>query len=91
MILDKLETIDELILNVAKRFKKIRKAKKISQQQLALSSNVSLGSIKRFETTGEISLYSLAKLCDTLDIRYEISNLFKNIPFMSIEEVLRSE
>ena len=91
MILDNLNTIDEMLLNVAKRFKKLRKAKKMTQQQLSLTSNVSYGTIKRFETTGEISLLSLAKLCDALGIRSEISNLFKNVYYKNIDEVPDSE
>ena len=43
------ETTDEIIMDVATRFRKIRKIKKISQQELALMSNVSYGTIKRFE------------------------------------------
>lgn len=87
MILDNLDTLDEMLMHIAERFKKIRKSKKITQQQLSLTSNVSYGTIKRFETTGEISLLSLAKLCDALGIRYEISNLFKNVYYNNIDEV----
>ena len=32
---------------------------------------------------------SLAKLCETLDIKYEINNMFTKIPYNNIEEVLR--
>jgi len=91
MILDSLDTLDEMLMHVAERFKKIRKSKKITQQQLSLTSNVSYGTIKRFETTGEISLISLAKLCDALGIRYEISNLFKNVYYKNIDEVPDNE
>jgi len=91
MILDSLDTLDEMLMHVAERFKKIRKSKKITQQQLSLTSNVSYGTIKRLETTGEISLISLAKLCDALGIRYEISNLFKNVYYKNIDEVPDNE
>lgn len=87
--LDQFDTLDEMLIKLANRFKRIRKRKKISQQELAIRSNVSYGSIKRFEQTGEISLMSLAKLCDTLDIQYEINNMFTKIPYNNIEEVLR--
>ena len=83
------ETTDEIIFNLATRFKKIRKMKGYSQKQLAISSNVSYGTIKRFELTGEISLHSLAKLCVTLDITSEITNLFSNPVFSSIDEVIK--
>lgn len=87
--LDQFDTLDEMLIKLANRFKRIRKRKKISQQELAIRSNVSYGSIKRFEQTGEISLMSLAKLCDTLGIQYEINNMFTKIPYNNIEEVLR--
>lgn len=83
------ETTEEIIKNLANRLKAIRKSRKISQQELSIISNVSLGSIKRFELTGEISLYSLVKLCNALDLTYEIDNLFKEVRFNSIEEVIR--
>lgn len=83
------ETTDEIIAGVAKRFKKIRKVKKISQQELAKISNVSYGTIKRFETSGEISLHTLTKLCVALDCTNEIKSLFDNITFNDIDEVIK--
>lgn len=82
------ETTDEIIMEVAVRFRKLRKLKKISQQQLALMSNVSYGTIKRFESTGEISLHTLTKLCVALDITEEIKNLFRKVVFNDINEVI---
>ena len=82
-------TVEEIAKEAAIRFKKIRKIKGLSQLELSKQSNVSYGSIKRFETTGEISFHSLIKLCLCLDIENNILNLFKEIPFTSIEEVIR--
>lgn len=70
--LDFLETTEEKMLSIAQTIRKIRKAKKISQEKLALMSNVSFGSIKRFEQTGEISLYSLVKITNCLKINIEL-------------------
>ena len=67
-----LETLEEMLIKIAQRFKRIRRSKGISQEMLSKMSNVSYGSIKRFERTGEISLLSLAQLCQALDIRDEI-------------------
>lgn len=66
-----------------------RKRRNLSQQALSEKSNVSYGSIKRFETTGQISLNSLTKLCVALDCADEIKNLFTNVEYGSIEEVIR--
>ncbi len=73
------ETIEEMNLSLAKRFKEIRRQKEISQERLAIMSNVSYGTIKRFESKGEISLYSLTKLCVALNIDFEIRNLFNKV------------
>jgi len=73
------ETIEEMNLCLAKRFKEIRRQKEISQERLSIMSNVSYGTIKRFESKGEISLYSLTKLCVALNIESEIRNLFNRI------------
>ena len=88
MNIELFETIDEINLGVAKRLKLLRKRKKISQEKLAMQSGVSLGSIKRFETTGEISLKSLTKLATALKCQSDIKLLFSQIPYDSIEEVV---
>ena len=51
-------------------------------------SGVSYGSIKRFETTGQISLLSLTKLAIALNEVDEIRNLFTDVPYRSIQEVI---
>lgn len=44
---------------------------------------------KRFETTGQISLLSLTKLSIALGCSNEIRELFTEVPYLSIEEVIR--
>ncbi len=82
-------TSDEIAKNLSERLRKIRKVRKISQEFLASMSNVSYGTIKRFERSGEISLQSLIKICLALDVAAEINNLFKEIPFRDISEVIK--
>lgn len=50
--------MDELVQKV----QQLRKKNGVSQLELSKRSGVSFGSIKRFETTGQISLESLLKL-----------------------------
>lgn len=69
----------------------MRKRKKITQKQLAARSGVSLGSLKRFEQSGEISLQSLTKIAIALDVENELEGLFDNVPFASIEEVINEQ
>ena len=73
------ETPEEINQKLAQRLKQLRKRRGISQLQLSEKSNVSYGSIKRFETTGQISLISLTKLCVALDCADEIRQLFTNV------------
>lgn len=83
------ETPEEINLALAKRLSRIRKRRNLSQVQLSEKSNVSYGSIKRFETSGQISLLSLTRLCVALNCVDEIKNLFTQVEYGSIEEVLR--
>ena len=73
--LDFLQTTEEKMLALASKLRQIRKSKKISQEKLAKMSNVSFGSIKRFEQSGEISLYSLVKLTTCLKIKVDLVDL----------------
>ncbi len=85
------ETPEELDLAMARRLKGIRKRRGWSQQQLSERSNVSYGSLKRFESTGQISLLSLTKLAVALGCEGELRALFTNVTYRNIEEVLREQ
>lgn len=82
------ETVEEIDQKLAGRIRNIRKRRKISQEELSRISGVSYGSVKRFEATGKISLLSLTKLAVALDCADEIRNMFTDIPYRSIEEVI---
>jgi transcriptional regulator with XRE-family HTH domain len=81
----------EINKTIATRIRDIRKRKKISQKKLSEKSGVSLGSVKRFESSGEISLISLTKIAITLNCENELERLFEDIPFESIEEVINGQ
>lgn len=83
------ETPEEINQKLATRLQAIRKRRTISQQRLSQLSGVSFGSIKRFETTGQISLLSLTRITVALDCADEIRNLFTTVPYKNIEEVVR--
>ena len=82
------ETAEEIDMKLAGRIRGIRKRRSISQKKLSEMSGVSYGSIKRFETTGQISLLSLTKLAFALNEVDEIRNLFPDVPYRSIQEVI---
>lgn len=82
------ETAEELNQKLAERVRNIRRRRFISQQKLADMSGVSYGSIKRFEQTGQISLLSLTRIAMALDIAGELRNLFTEVPYRDIQEVI---
>ncbi len=85
------KTWTEINNDIAQKIVRLRKRKKITQKQLAARSGVSLGSLKRFEQSGGISLQSLTKIAIALDVENELEDLFNNVPFASIEEVINEQ
>lgn len=83
------ETAEEINEQLAKRIRNLRRRRKISQEELSRRSGVSYGSIKRFETSGQISLKSLTRIAMALGCAEEIKELFTAVPYQSIEEVIR--
>jgi len=70
-------TPKEISLDLAVKFKKLRKRSGMSQAEMAERSGVSLGSLKRFERSGKISLESLLMLAHILDRSKEFLQLFQ--------------
>ncbi len=84
-----LKTPQEMAVDAAKRFKEMRKAKKITIKKLSVDSGVPYSTIRRFESSGEISFLSLVKIVSTVGEDEEITNMFaRRIP-VSIEEIIR--
>lgn len=82
------ETAEEMDQKLAERLKRIRKRRKITQEELSRKSGVSYGSIKRFESTGMISLLSLTRIAIALGCGEEIRTMFSRVPYESIQEVM---
>lgn len=70
------QTVKQEIL---KRFKQRRKEFKITQKELSKRSGVSYGSIRRFETDGEISLQALLRISSVIGCLEDFNELFKNL------------
>ena len=87
----KWETAEEMNVVLAKRLQGIRKRRGLSQKELSDRSGVSYGSLKRFESTGQISLIALTRLAIALNCGDEIRNLFADVGYDSIEEVIREQ
>ena len=56
------KTPQDVLVELARKTRLLRKEKKLSQQDLATKANVSLGSYKRFERTGQVALDSFIRI-----------------------------
>ncbi len=83
-----LKSPDDINMELAKRVSVRRKEKHITQDQLSVKADVSYGSIKRFERTGEISLSSLIKIAFALGLENDFDLLFSKKGYASIQEVI---
>jgi transcriptional regulator with XRE-family HTH domain len=86
--LKKLTPPSDAALEIAKREKSLRKKIGLTQLQLSSRSGVSLGALRRFEQTGQISFESLIRLCRALDCESQLDGLFTKPAYRSIQEVI---
>ena len=82
------ETLTEqsVVNGIVERMKKRRKQMKLSQKLLSQKSGVTYASIRRFETTGEISLSSLLKIAHALNALKDFEGLFKGQAITSLKD-----
>lgn len=78
----------EIAQSLAQRLRARRKEYGLTQEQLAQKAGVSLGSLKRFEQEGQISLVSLIKLSTALGSESDFDGLFSKRGYRSIQEVI---
>ena len=67
----------DILKEMAKRLKLLRKEKGLSQTALADRAGVSLGSLKRFESKGLVAFDSLLKLAHVLGHLSDFENVLK--------------
>lgn len=79
---------EEIAKDIALSERKKRKKRKLSQAELSGRAGVSLGSLRRFEQTGEISFVSLLKIAAVLDETDKFAELFTSREYASIQEVI---
>ena len=81
---------NDIMQELKDKFKVQRKSLGYTQQELATRSGVSLGSLKRFESSGQISLESLLKLAFILECLGDFEKVCepKEVIPKSIEELL---
>ena len=80
-------TEEKVIENLVNRVIARRKELKISQKDLAFKSGVSYESIRRFETTGEISLKSLIQIAKVLNSLEDFNKLFVHTQITNLKDI----
>lgn len=94
MVSIKLLSPHEIKALIAKQAKEKRLALNLTQQSLSDRSGVSLGTLKKFERTGAISLESLLKLALVLEALDQFADLFeaKSLEsFSSLDEIAKQK
>lgn len=86
-----LETPEQVSRELAAKLRRLRLDRGFKQSTLAERSGVSLGSLRRFESTGKISLHSLLKLAFTLHRLGDFDEILQPPPARSTEELHRQE
>ena len=87
----KTKTPNQIGTTIAGNLRALRKKGKLSMKALAELSGVSYGSLKRFESTGQISLTSLLNLAIVLDCVDDFEYLFKKTEILSIQEIINGK
>jgi transcriptional regulator with XRE-family HTH domain len=82
----------EIALILAGKVRSLRKEKGYSQKEFADRTGISLGSIKRFEQTGQVSLESLLKMAHLLDKLSDFENILNppKIDFKTLNKLFKS-
>lgn len=84
----KLTTPFEVKQRLRNRARERRLSDNLSQAGLSARAGVSLGTLKRFERTGDISVESLIALAFALNAETEFESLFPKREYRSIEDVI---
>ncbi len=79
----------DILKELAQRTRTLRKELKMSQSELAQRANVSLGSYKRFETSGHVSLDSLLKIAFILGKMDDFETVFQSNKNKDLEKLFK--
>jgi len=83
-----LHSSDEIAMELAKRAKGRRLSLNLTLEGLAKRSGVALGTLKKFERTGQISLVSFIRLSVALNDDAALERLLHEPEYDTLEDVL---
>ena len=81
---------EDIATEIALRLKNRRLAQNLTQEGLARRSGVALGTLKKFERTGQIALVSFIRLVITLKDEAALENILLEQKFETLDEILQS-
>lgn len=84
------QSSEDIAAALAARLKSRRLAQKLTLEGLARRSGVPLGTLKKFERTGQIALVSFIRLVVALKDEAALENLLLAQKFETLDEVLES-
>lgn len=87
-ILALIKTPDSIIESLSKKVRQRRLERNWTQKLLASKAGISLGSYRRFESTGEISLRGLVMISIVLDLEDDFDKLFCTRSYQTMDELL---
>lgn len=79
-------TPQSMAQKLAEKEKTSRKQMKLTQKELSVRSGVSYASVRRFENSGEISLFSLLKIANVLGVLDDFNALFTRKAITSLKD-----
>ena len=79
----------DILKELAQRTRTLRKEHKMSQSELSQRANVSLGSYKRFESSGHVSLDSLLKIAFILGKLGDFETIFQSNKNKVLEKLFK--
>ena len=81
---------EDIATEIALRLKNRRLAQNLTLEGLARRSGVALGTLKKFERTGQIALVSFIRLAITLKDEAALENILLEQKFETLDEILQS-
>lgn len=90
MIFFSLMPSGDIAAAIALRLRNRRLAQNLTLEGLAKRSGVALGTLKKFERTGQIALVSFIRLVITLKDEAALENLLLEQKFETLDEILQS-
>ena len=82
---------EDIATELARRLRNRRLAQNLTLEGLARRSGVALGTLKKFERTGQIALVSFIRLAITMKDEAALENLLLDQKYETLDDILHSE